>query len=142
MTAYSEPPAVTARRLKREREALERAALLAAMAPAERDLRYAIWRDRCGAELITPPELQRPIVVTPFDGCYGRAGVVLCIEGSPPHGAYAVMGQGEQCAVVHDLAERTRARRPIGPWGPEARQPLRRAILAYLAERGMADYGR
>ena len=75
--------------------------------------------------------------MTPFEGAYGDAGAILILEGSPPHGAYAVMGQGESCAVVFDLNTNTsRGRAPIGPWGPKARKPLRRAILAYLAECG------
>lgn len=28
----------------------------------------------------------RELVVTPFDGCYGRAGWVLAMNGSPPRG--------------------------------------------------------
>jgi len=29
-------------------------------------------------------DLERPIIVTPYDGAYGRAGFVLTIDGSPP----------------------------------------------------------
>ena len=123
------------RRARREAEAAERDALLEAMTEAERGLRLAIWRAHSGDVPITAGELQRRIFVTPFAGAYGDAGAVLVIEGSPPHGGYAIMGKGEACAVVFDLSTNTsRGRAPISHWGPKARQPLRRAILAYLAE--------
>lgn len=30
--------------------------------------------------------MSRPLVCTPFGGAYGRAGAVICLEGSPPRG--------------------------------------------------------
>ena len=30
----------------------------------------------------------RPLIVTPYDGAYGRAGWIIAVEGSPPRGTF------------------------------------------------------
>jgi len=65
---------------RRERAMLQEA--LERLPEAEREFRQAL------AELrnvgLTLDDLRREIHVTPFEGAYGPAGVVLAINGSPP----------------------------------------------------------
>ena len=106
------------------------------MSPTERKLRMAIWTDSYhGHGLIPSDELGRRIVVTPFGGAYGNLGVVLAIEGTPPHGLYVVRGWG-RAAVVWDVTNEYRARKPITEYGPKSRLSFRAAILDYLESLG------
>ena len=40
-------------------------------------------------------ETDRPIIITPFDGYYGRGGVVIAINGSPMRGTMLVKSHDE-----------------------------------------------
>jgi hypothetical protein len=121
-------------RAKRQEERRRREEALNAMTEAERELRLANWADRGYSQYysITADELGRPIVVTPFEGAYGVAGYVVCINGSPPRGAYVVLNH-EMMQAVFDVGT-LRQRKPTTDWGPKRGQRLRKALLAYLQE--------
>lgn len=62
---------------------------------AEHELRELFLHLRCPASQ-RPPKMRedmdgREIVVTPFDGAYGNAGVVIALNGSPPRGVIVVL---------------------------------------------------
>lgn len=133
-----ETPLAVARRLKREQEAVKCAGLLAGMPEGERAFRCAVWAARGFEGQPDSDELTRRIIITPFDGAYGRAGCVVAIEGTPPKGCYAVLCDGQlDSALVYDLCT-TKARAPLAPWGPRSGQELRQTILGLLRERGLA----
>lgn len=114
-----------------ERQA-QREALLGAMHPVVAKLHTEISALRGWPMADIPPdELCRELIVTPFDGCYGQAGAVVTLNGSPPRFVAVVLGYGVQ-AVVHVLAPARPRLRPITESGPTARLPLRRAVLAYV----------
>lgn len=51
---------------------------------------------------------QRDLVCTPFDGAYGRAGWVICVNGSPPQGTLLVIGKGARDPVFYAYEGRSR----------------------------------
>jgi hypothetical protein len=122
---------------QRRAENAARAAALEAMPPAERDLRLAVWRWRWGGPGYAPPagELTRRICVTTCPGAYGHACIVVAIEGSPPRGLFAVTDPGCAADALVNILD-GRRRRPIDRWASGQRAELRRAILAYLREKG------
>ncbi len=63
------------------------------MTVAERNLKDLILYLRMGkrpSKGIVEDYHGRDIVVTPFDGAYGHAGVVVALNGSPPRGLFLV----------------------------------------------------
>jgi len=56
------------------------------------DLKTALFRLCKRSKKGTPDDdfLSRKLTITPFAGCYGTAGVVVCVEGSPPQATVVV----------------------------------------------------
>jgi hypothetical protein len=105
---------------------------LAAMPRAEAALHRQICKVRGWARLeeIPPDELERQLYVTPVLGGYGVAGYVVTLEGSPPRFLAVVLGDN----TVRVLLPRFPRIREIDQWRPKVWQPLRSALLAYIAE--------
>jgi hypothetical protein len=81
---------------------------------------------------IPPDELCRELMVQAFAGCYGQAGAVVSLNGSPPRFVGVLLGRGPE-AVLHVLAPSRPRLRPITQYGPASRLSLRRAVLAFVA---------
>lgn len=63
--------------------------------------------------------LSRPLVATPFQGNYGRAGWVIAVNGSPPRGVVTVLG-GDAFFISSGRSKRI------------TREPQLAAIFAFL----------
>src|SRR5262245_41676998 len=55
----------------------------------------------------------RTLHLTPFEGCYGRAGWVACVNGSPPRGTLVILLDGRDVLDCFHL-EHGRSRRVHG----------------------------
>lgn len=49
---------------------------------------------------------ERDIIITPYDGAYGWAGVVITVNGSPPRGTFLVRNSGP-LVIVGNTGTRT-----------------------------------
>ena len=109
---------------------------LDSMAPAEAALHRQICKVRgwARAEDIPLDELERKLYVTPFLGGYGVAGYVVALEGSPPRFLAVIVGKDRASATIRVLLPRFPRIREIDQWRPKKYQPLRSALLAYIAE--------
>lgn len=54
--------------------------------------------------------VDRPIIITAFDGHYGRAGFVIAINGSPMHGTMIVKSSGSGIDMMYVLDSHDKAR--------------------------------
>ncbi|GEM_PF-6819918 len=80
----------------------------------------------------------REIVVTPYDGNYGRAGIVIAVNGSPPRGA-VVVSKGAleaQRATDEGTIRRDRACRAPQPTGAPPRVRRRLGLCSMPASAG------
>jgi hypothetical protein len=91
-------------------------------------------------------DLEREIAITPYDGAYGRAGVVITIEGSPPRALLLVTtDRGTSGAYVLVLRRPYRSGPAIEIEAPiwqvqnvtNRKQRLYRATIAYLKSQGV-----
>lgn len=82
-------------------------------------------------------DLERPLIVQPFDGNYGQAGVVLAINGSPPRAIVLVIGKTVYLCRT-DSNKRMQMIEKGWAGYPTAKHwyPLVRSLWALLAERG------
>ena len=88
-------------------------------------------------------ETDRPIIITPFDGHYGRGGVVIAVNGSPMHGAMLVKSHDEDY-IPDEMFVLDRDLPPKRLKSPELYRDftkargvkLWRAAVALLSERG------
>lgn len=78
-------------------------------------------------------ELDRHIVITPYNGAYGLAGYVITVNGSPPRGTLLVPLKEERIVVFDN--ERSKAL-DCSSWQGHTRHQLRKKVFEYLIERG------
>lgn len=103
------------------------------MTDTERTFRLELHRAEHGPRPLWEGEwLDRPLVITPFAGNYGQAGLVLVVNGSPPVGIVMVIEHSgaHDCEVYHLPRGIKR-----GPY--RARPPLHRAVCDLVTERGL-----
>ena len=104
---------------------------------AERDLLSAASRF-IGAGAPSDDFLAREIVVTPYDGAYGRAGYVVVVNGSPPRGLFIYPGEYGGVAQFIVCVAASRSRRIERGYGRRWATPTAmtfRAVEAIVKER-------
>ena len=109
----------------------------------ERNCKLALWRLAWDDSKlpISEDDLTRELVVTPFDGSYGQARLVVAINGSPPRGVAIVRTVGKQAVELWILRKWGRngaIRFPVDTLHLRAgwRRKAARAIVSYLIDRG------
>jgi hypothetical protein len=82
---------------------------------------WALYR---GTQGVPSDHWERDLIVTPFEGCYGIAGYVVTLNGSPPRIVLAALD-----GLVYSLEPR---RRRVLTSDSKSGQPLRQATLAIV----------
>jgi hypothetical protein len=113
----------------------------------ERNCKLALWRlARNNNKLpVIEDDLGRELIITPFDGCYGQAGLVMTINGSPPRAIAVVQTYHKRLQTIWVMRRQGRngaTRIPmdmlchnIAAWKREAALDIR----AYLIACGQVD---
>lgn len=116
-----------------------------AMTEAEYEFRRQAYKLKRGAQYEPDADyLQRPLLITVFDGYYGPAGLVITINGSPSKLVLVVVGHAKRSSAVYALDQGGKAtvicRSEFAPVA-RAKAPMVEALWALLAERGyITDY--
>jgi hypothetical protein len=112
----------------------------------ERVLREALYQLTYGRGRMPDQDfLEREIIITSFGGCYGQAGVVVAINGSPPRALMLVTtDHGSRDAIIHVFRHNQLGRRPVSLLPniydtPGYKWQLRQAIVGYLVAQGVFD---
>jgi hypothetical protein len=112
--------------------------------PAERALREQLWATLGKGGDMPAAEYERGISIKPiellseFEGGRRRVGVTVAIEGLHTNGMFKVYLRGALAdALVYPAQRATADRRVTWAMGAEqVSEPLRQALIAFLAERG------
>ncbi len=100
---------------------------------SERDFRRAWYRVAWASSI---EDEDRPLHISPFLGAYGRCGLVLAINGTPPAGLALWNAQTQRVYILSTLRVKT-----INVDFPRTKQEgaFIGAMLAVLRERGWVD---
>jgi hypothetical protein len=113
------------------------------MNEVELEFRQAVYSYR-GMGSPSEDELSRPLIITPFEGNYGRAGLIIVINGSPPKGMVICTEFVSDHWLIDAWSYRQKWERVYAPSlhdrpSSGKKHKLGQATIALLIDRGLGE---